>query len=116
VGAGKEVDVRLCHSGQPEISSDPRAAQDGADTGIKKKRRLTGEFSGQAAMPLGRGHGCVRICLGKCVRFFSRIVFQKGRNRWNARSAGPPIDRGYFRMSFQIDNGQNTIRYFGRQI
>ena len=37
VGAGKEVDVRLGRGGQPEISSDPRAAQDGAAAGIKNR-------------------------------------------------------------------------------
>ena len=51
------------------------------------RRRLSGEISWPSGKPPARcivltayGLDCsVRICLGKCVRFFNRIVFQKGR-------------------------------------
>ena len=49
VGAGKEVDVRLGRGGQPEISSDPRAAQDGAAAGIKKRAQAGIIFAGRCS-------------------------------------------------------------------
>ena len=65
VGAGKEVDVRLGRNGQPEISSDPRAAQDGAAAGIKKRAQagiiFAGRCSKAASFPYGELAACFRV-------------------------------------------------------
>jgi len=49
VGTGKEVDVRLCCGGQPEISLDSRATQNGADAGIKNRAQAGVDFAGRFA-------------------------------------------------------------------
>ena len=76
VGAGKEVDVRLGRDGQQEISSDPRAAQDGAAAGIKKRAPagiiFAGRSSKAASFPYGELAVCFRVGIHKSIAETSR--------------------------------------------